>query len=153
MNKIDIRIATADDIKIITDFQVTMALESENMVLDREVVLRGVTAVMSDEAHYKGVYYLAEKEGEVIGCLMITKEWSDWRAGWVWWIQSLYVLPQHRRHGVFRTMYDFLKKTIYNSDDVRGIRLYVDKRNVRAQKAYESIGMNGEHYTTYEWMK
>ena len=148
-----IRLATLEDIETITGFQMAMALETEDLVLDRETLRRGVEAAVKDEQ--KGKIYLAEerKGGKVTGSLMITLEWSDWRNGWVWWIESLYVLPEYRKKGVFREMYAYLKSLVLADTQVKGLRLYVDKRNVKAQKVYEALGMSGEHYTTYEWLK
>lgn len=145
---IQIRRAHVDESRQIAGYQVLMAEESEGMKLDEETVQRGVQAVFDDPS--KGFYLVAESEEIMVGCLMITLEWSDWRASTVWWIQSLYVLPSFRRQGVFRQMYVWLKEEIANQDTVAGIRLYVDLGNINAQKAYESMGMNGNHYRLYE---
>ncbi|MEF9931161.1 MAG: GNAT family N-acetyltransferase [Bacteroidales bacterium] len=142
------------DLETIVDFQMKMALETENLLLNLNVITKGVEAAILDCK--KGQIYVAEDEnnqGATIGSLMITLEWSDWRNGWVWWIESLYVLPEYRRKGIFKQMYEYLKSLAMANDNIKGIRLYVDKRNTRAQKAYQAIGMNGEHYTTYEWLK
>lgn len=145
---INVRRAKADEVAQIARYQVLMADESEGMVLDHETVLKGAKAVFEDAK--KGFYLAAEVEGKMIGCLLVTLEWSDWRAKTMYWIQSLYVEPNYRRKGVFRMMYEYLKGEIAERDDVAGIRLYVDLGNVNAQKAYEAIGMNGEHYRLYE---
>jgi GNAT superfamily N-acetyltransferase len=84
---------------------------------------------------------------------MITDEWSDWRNGWVWWIQSLYVIPEFRKKGVFSALFEHINSLIQASTDVKGLRLYVDKRNKKAQRLYNEIGMSGDHYITYELMK
>jgi RimJ/RimL family protein N-acetyltransferase len=147
----NIRKAKASDIPYLIEFQKSMALETENITLDEKVLSLGLAAMFTDPS--KGTYFIAEDEGEVIGCHMITYEWSDWRNGNVWWIQSLFVKEGHRKKGVFKEMYQNLVKLASNDPAVRGIRLYVDKTNAKAQQAYESIGMNGEHYTVFEWMK
>ena len=148
---IDIEMAAVSDIEVIAGFQVAMASETENMNLDYETVIRGVTQVFNDPA--KGFYLVAKEEAKTIGCLMITYEWSDWRSCTVWWIQSLYVLPGWRRKGIFRLMYEWLLAEITHRPDIGGIRLYVDRTNVDAQRVYESLGMDGNHYRFYEWMK
>ena len=131
-----------------------MARETEDLELDREVLTSGVNAVFADPA--LGRYYIAEDDaddkGRVIGSLMITYEWSDWRNGTVWWIQSVYVIPEFRRRGIYAGLYAHVK-TLVEQSTVRGIRLYVDKRNVPAQDVYTRLGMNGEHYLVFEWMK
>jgi ribosomal protein S18 acetylase RimI-like enzyme len=143
-----IRKSKESEVSDIARYQVLMAQESEGMELDYETVFRGVSMVFQDSG--KGFYLTAEDDGRMIACLMITLEWSDWRAKTVYWIQSLYVEPAYRRKGVFRSMYNFLKEEIAKRDDVAGIRLYVDLGNTRAIKAYEGIGMNGEHYKLFE---
>lgn len=158
----NIRITSASngDIEAIVGFQLRMALETEDLILDGVVLNEGVKAVIGDPS--KATYYIARisnvpgvGEGEEVaaGMLMITLEWSDWRNGWVWWIQSVYVREEYRKYGVFRSLYGHIKQLVAESQNVKGIRLYVDKRNVRAQKVYESLGMTGEHYSTFEWMK
>jgi len=147
----NVRNATAKDAPVITDFQLRMALETEELCLDSVVVNAGVAAVFDDPS--KGSYFVAEEAGAVIASLMITCEWSDWRNGLVWWIQSVYVTPKFRKRGVFACMYDFIKKQVETSVNVRGLRLYVDKRNELAQKVYTRLGMNNSHYDTYEWMR
>ena len=147
----EIRKANLEDLETLVDFQYRMALESENLELDKPVLEKGVEAAISNEG--KAMVYVAHEQNRIVGSLMITFEWSDWRNGWVWWIQSLYVIPEYRRQGVFKQMYSYLQDLVSRRDDVKGIRLYVDQSNVRAQKVYQAIGMCGEHYTTYEWMK
>jgi ribosomal protein S18 acetylase RimI-like enzyme len=148
---IKIRPGLLFDIDIIAEFQVLMAAETENMKLDPPVVQKGVSAVMDDPS--KGKYWLAEVEGKVIGCLLTVPEWSDWRNGTVLWIHSVYVHPDFRKNGVFKAMYAHLTKMVNESSDLRGLRLYVDKTNLKAQKVYEALGMSGEHYHLFEWMK
>ena len=111
----------------------------------------GVHRLFKDST--KGRYYVAEEGGEVVGSLMTTYEWSDWRNGTVLWIQSVYVEKKHRGQGVYKKMYNHIQQLVDADPDLKGIRLYVDKTNVAAQQTYKKIGMNGEHYTVYEWMK
>lgn len=147
----EIRLANKKEADVIVRFQLAMALETENLTLDPEIVGKGVRSVFED--HAKGFYLVAVDQGRILASLMITFEWSDWRARTVWWIQSLYVIPEYRRQGLFRAMYRWLQDRIANDDSVGGIRLYVDKTNLPAQKVYESLGMDGEHYRFYEAMK
>ncbi|MDZ7648277.1 MAG: GNAT family N-acetyltransferase [Cytophagales bacterium] len=100
----------------------------------------------------KGAYYVAFDDDTVIGSLMTTYEWSDWRNGTVIWIQSVYVLPAYRGQGVYKKMYEHVQSLVTPESGYRGIRLYVDKTNLAAQKVYEKLGMNGEHYQVFEWM-
>jgi ribosomal protein S18 acetylase RimI-like enzyme len=139
------------DIQVIVDFQVAMALETEGIDLNPETVLRGVSAVFADPT--KGFYLVAQEGDLITGSLMITYEWSDWRARTVWYIQSLYVIPEYRRQGIFRQMYAWLLEKVNADDSIGGIRLFVDHTNLNAQKVYDSIGMDGNHYRFYEFMK
>src|SRR4051794_3035982 len=141
------RAATVTDASSIIEFQQAMARESESIELDAQAVTRGVHAVFDDPS--RGRYFVAEGEGSVIASLLITYEWSDWRNGNVWWIQSVYVRPAFRRRGIYAGMYQYVK-AIAESENVRGIRLYVDRRNTLAQDVYRRCGMNGEHYLVYE---
>lgn len=145
------REATLNDKKLIADFQVRMAKETEGIDLNEEVCRKGVENVFADNT--LGVYYVCEMEGSVVSSLLITYEWSDWKCAVVWWIQSVYVLPDYRKRGIFSGFYDYIKTLARQNNNVRGIRLYVDKRNTVAQKTYEKLGMNGEHYKLYEWLK
>ncbi len=147
-----IRTAYPQDYELIVDFQVKMAYETEKMELNKKTVRQGVQAVFKDKS--KGRYYIAENDdNEVVASLLTTFEWSDWRNGQVLWLQSVYVKPAYRRKGVFRKMYEHIKKTVLTNKQLAGIRLYVDKTNLPAQSVYNAIGMNGEHYHLYEWMK
>lgn len=148
---IRIRKATRSDLIKIVDFQCAMALETEDLQLDKNTVHLGVVNAHQDPS--KGIYYVACENDLVIGSLLITKEWSDWRNGEVWWIQSLYVIPKYRRKGVFKSMYEHLTAIVTQTDDIKGLRLYVDKSNQTAQKVYDALGMDAQHYKMYEWMK
>ncbi len=142
--------ATINDVQILIEFQLKMAQETERLSLDRKSVEQGVTRVFSDPS--KGMHIVAEERDTVVGCLLITYEWSDWRNGTLWWIQSVYIAPNYRNKGVFSQMYAYLKKKVTDADDILGLRLYVDKNNTDAQNAYRALGMNAEHYLLYEWM-
>lgn len=145
------RRARPGDAETIARFQESMARETEGLTLDPQTVRRGVARALSDPS--LGHYWLAEAEGTVVGSLMITFEWSDWRARMIWWIQSVWVEAEWRRKGVYSFLYAHLRALAENDDSVAGIRLYVDLRNTRAQKVYERLGMDGGHYATFEWMK
>lgn len=148
---ITILLARENDLNDIVQFQEKMALETENLVLDPVQLNQGVKNVFLDES--KGFYLIAKVEAKTVGCLLITKEWSDWRNKMIFWIQSVYVLPEYREKGVFRTMYRYVKDMVEKDENLGGCRLYVDKTNLKAQKIYSHIGMNGEHYRFFEWMK
>jgi GNAT superfamily N-acetyltransferase len=147
---IKIEQANVEDTPAIVAFQLAMALETEELRLDPPMVQQGVNAVFNDPG--KGFYLVARDGNKLISSLMITYEWSDWRAKTVWWIQSLYVLPEYRQQGVFRQMFDWLSHQARESGTVGGIRLYVDNRNLNARAVYEALGMDGEHYRFYELM-
>ncbi len=147
---ISIRKAKPEDTAVITDFQLKMAWETEEIKLDTLIVTKGVKAVFEDPS--RGQYYVAESNGIVISSLLITYEWSDWRNCNVWWFQSVYVTPGYRRKGVFRMMYTHIKK-LAEENDIAGLRLYVETKNTKAKKTYEALGMSTEHYAFYEWMR
>ena len=146
-----IREAKENDIPSLLDFQLKMALETENITLEISSLTLGVHRLFKDPT--KGRYYVAEDHSDVVGCLMTTYEWSDWRNGTVLWIQSVYVAKEHRGQGVYKEMYKHIKLLVENDPDLKGIRLYVDKSNAAAQRTYQKLGMNGDHYTVFEWMK
>ena len=148
---IEIRPGRREDAPNIVDFQIRMAKETEDFALDRSTVEKGVQAVFDDP--HKGAYWIAELDGEVAGCLLTVPEWSDWRNGTVLWIHSVYVIPSARRRGIFRMMYENLKTRVEQSADLRGLRLYVERENERAQKTYNAMGMDGNHYKMFEWMR
>ncbi|HYI13017.1 MAG TPA: GNAT family N-acetyltransferase [Thermoanaerobaculia bacterium] len=151
MSDVHYRDARSEDAAAIIAFQLAMARETEELDLDRDILTRGVEAVFSDPG--KGRYFVAESGGRVIGSLMITYEWSDWRNGTVWWIQSVYVIPELRGRGIYAGLYAHIKTLVEPKPEIRGIRLYVDDRNTSAQQVYTRLGMNGEHYKVFEWMK
>jgi ribosomal protein S18 acetylase RimI-like enzyme len=151
MNITHYRDARFSDIEAIVDFQIAMAKETEQLQLDRTVCSLGVRAVLENAG--LGRYYVGERNGSVVASTLITYEWSDWRNGVVWWIQSVYVLPESRKLGVYAGLYRYLQSLAQADPHVRGIRLYVDRRNQDAQKVYSRLGMNGDHYQVFEWMK
>ena len=148
---ITIRQGKLKDAGVIADFQIALAWESERLQLDRAIVKKGVRAIFRDKS--RGRYYMAQIDGEVVGMLLIIPEWSDWRNATVLWIHSLYVRPEARGKGVFKKMFEFLRKKVERSKRFSGLRLYVDKDNRQAKAVYEKLGMNKEHYLMYEWMK
>ena len=150
MKNLFIREARIIDAEKIIVFQKKMAMETEEISLDHDTINQGVHAVFANP--HKGKYYVAEYQGEVIGSLLITYEWSDWRNSFVWWLQSVYILPEHRRKGIFKEMYLHVKETALQNN-VSGLRLYVEQENVNAKKTYEAMGMKSDHYKMYEWLK
>ena len=146
-----VRQATRSDSASIVEFQLSMAWETEELKLDEPTVIKGVAAVFEDPA--KGIYYVAETEGKVVGSLLTTFEWSDWRNGTVLWIQSVYVRPEYRKRSIFSRLYKHIQEKVNGNHDLRGIRLYADKTNIPAHGVYEHLGMTAEHYQMFEWMK
>jgi ribosomal protein S18 acetylase RimI-like enzyme len=144
----NIRTAQKEDTVSLVEFNQSMALETEGKNLDAETLRGGVEAVFSDSK--KGFYVVAEADGAIIGGLMVTYEWSDWRNGWFWWIQSVYILPSFRGKGVYRMLYDFVKAKAAREENVCGFRLYVERENANAQRVYEKLGMKASHYLMYE---
>ena len=139
---------TAADAGTIAGFQIDMALESEGTVLDRDVILRGVSAGLSDPA--KGTYYLVKTEqGETAGSLFLTKEWSDWNNCWYWWIQSVFIRPEYRRQGAFSCLYETVRASA-REEGSACLRLYVDRGNSAAQECYRKQGMDECHYLMFE---
>jgi GNAT superfamily N-acetyltransferase len=145
---ITVRPATPSDIETLVAGNVAMALEAEHKHLDPEIVQRGVSAVFEDPSH--GRYFVAEVGGRVVGQAMYTYEWSDWRNGVFWWLQSVYVAPVARRTGVFRTIYRHLENLAHADPGCCGLRLYVERINERAQQTYRSCGMVDAGYVVME---
>jgi GNAT superfamily N-acetyltransferase len=146
-----VRKAKSEDLNSILEFQLAMAKETEDIDLEHATVVKGVAAVLEDSS--KGNYYVAEKNGKVIGSLLTTFEWSDWRNGTVLWIQSVYVVPEFRRKGIYSRLYAHVKNLVLENHDLKGIRLYADKTNEGAHKVYQKLGMSPDHYITFEWLK
>ncbi len=147
-SKPKIRSATPADAPVIVEFNLLLARETEALALDPACVKAGVAALLANPA--KGVYYVAEVNGRVAGQLMITYEWSDWRNGNIWWIQSVYVATPFRRGGVFRSLFEHVKRLALDRDDVSAVRLYVHSENARAHAAYEQLGMKRTYYRVFE---
>ena len=144
-----IRRAGLDDADAIARWNIAMAWETEGKALDPATIGRGVRAVFDEPR--RGFYLVAERDGAAVGCLLVTYEWSDWRCGDFWWVQSVYVAPEARRAGVFRGLYAHVKAMARGAGAV-GLRLYVETENERAQATYAGIGMERCHYFMYEAM-
>ncbi|WP_299079594.1 GNAT family N-acetyltransferase [uncultured Paraglaciecola sp.] len=148
MSKINIRVAQSHDLTSLVNFNQLMAFETEQKKLDESTLSQGVAALIADTN--KGFYLVAEQNEQVIGSLMVTTEWSYWRNGVFWWIQSVYIAPDYRRKGVYGQLYQQVKALAAQQKDVCGFRLYVEKENLIAQKTYEALGMEQSHYLMYE---
>ena len=147
-SKMNIRQAALSDAPVVAEFNLRLAEETEQLRLVLEVVRAGVAAVLSNPA--KGIYFVAEAEGAVVGQLMITYEWSDWRNGNFWWIQSVYVKPEFRGQGVFHTLFKHLEGLARSTPEVAGLRLYMHAENHRARRTYEQLGMKHSNYEVFE---
>ena len=142
------RLAGAGDARTLAGFNRAMALETEAKALAHDVALGGVEAALRDSVH--GFYVVAESGQEIVGALLVTYEWSDWRNGRIWWIQSVYVRPEHRRRGVYRALHEFVRDRARRTGGVVGLRLYVERENAAAQRAYAALGMSRTPYLVYE---
>jgi GNAT superfamily N-acetyltransferase len=140
--------ASLADALVIAGFNARMAWETERRRLALARVKRGVTALLRDPA--KGIYFVAEVDGEIAGQLLITYEWSDWRNGNFWWIQSVYVAPEHRQRGVFRALFEHVHRLAKSRKGVCGLRLYMHAENRRARRTYERLGMENSDYEVFE---
>jgi GNAT superfamily N-acetyltransferase len=143
-----IRRAGLADAALVTEFNRLLAHESEGKALDAAVLAAGVARGLADPS--KSVYFLAEKDGVAVGQMMYTTEWSDWRNGWFWWIQSVYVRPEARRRGVFRALFEHVHQAARADGHVIGLRLYVERENHVAQKTYQNMGMESAGYLVFE---
>ena len=142
-----IRNAETTDWATIAEFNRALAVETEDKTLDWDVLSRGVRRVLADVS--KGRYFVAETAGRIVGTTMITYEWSDWRDGWIWWIQSVYVHPEFRGQGIFSRLYRHVAQ-LAESEGVRSVRLYVLTSNKRARHTYHKLGMHESGYTVLE---
>lgn len=147
---IEVQKAIRENIPYIIEFQKQMALETENLTLGDQKISQGVKAVFNDPE--KGFYIVSTSKSEVVASMMITPEWSDWRNGYFLWIQSLYVIPEFRKKGIFRKMYEYVKQTVIESENYLGLRLYVEENNKSAMDVYTNVGMKGSHYKMFEWI-
>jgi len=145
---VSVRNAEPRDARTIAGFNIAMARETEKRQLSPEIVSAGVEAVFKNPQ--LGFYVIAENANEIAGSLMVTTEWSDWRNGVYWWIQSVYVKPKLRRQGIYRKLYEYVKARAAEAGNVCGFRLYVKRENASAQKTYQALGMNETHYKMYE---
>ena len=156
MSNAAIRHACVEDLDVIVEFNARLAHESEGKLLDRTVIRKGVAMALADPDRLR--YWVAEVNEEqepsgtpwVIGQAAITREWSDWRAGWIWWFQSVYVHPDYRGKGVFRGLHARIRETAIATEDVIGLRLYVEVSNEQARRVYVSLGMKPGGYDVYE---
>jgi GNAT superfamily N-acetyltransferase len=148
-----VRPARADDLRVIVDFNTRLALETEHKVLDPDVLTAGVTIALREPDRIR--YWVADLDGTVAGQSAITREWSDWRNGWLWWFQSVYVAPEHRGRGVFRALFQQIRAEARAASDVIGLRLYVENANVCAQRTYQALGLAPGGYHVYEelWLE
>ena len=144
----NVRRATVRDMDVLVEFNAAMALESEGKSLDRRRLRDGVAALLDEDG--RGFYLVAETEDRVVGQLMVTYEWSDWRNAHFWWIQSVYVASDWRRRGVYRSLHEYVLAEARNRGDVCGVRLYVDRDNHVAQQVYSNLGMDRSHYDLFE---
>jgi ribosomal protein S18 acetylase RimI-like enzyme len=147
--RLDVRRATLADAEVLCAFNAAMALETEGRTLDSTRLRRGIEHALTD-AHRGSYWVCAGTDGRVVGALLVTLEWSDWRDGWFWWIQSVYVRPEARGHGAYRALWQHVLAAARAAGDVCGVRLYVDQENRNAQAVYEHLGMQRARYALYE---
>ncbi|PSR00686.1 MAG: GNAT family N-acetyltransferase [Bacteroidetes bacterium QS_9_68_14] len=150
--RVNVRRAERGDLGVLVRFARAMARETEDKALAPATVRAGIRAALNEPA--RGTYFVAESgaedDEEAAGALMVTREWSDWRNAFFWWIQSVYVPPAWRRQGVYRRLYEHVRCRAQSEDDVCGLRLYVERENAAARAAYEALGMRETHYRMYE---
>ena len=146
--RLEIRLARFDDWPTIADFNTRLADETEGKRLEPDTIAQGVRTLLSHPPH--GRYFVASIRGRVVGQIMHTREWSDWRNGEIWWLQSVYVLGEFRQRGIFRALFTHLQSLAQASPDVIGLRLYVEENNTRAQEAYLTLGLQRAGYTVME---
>ncbi|HPG39945.1 MAG TPA: N-acetyltransferase [bacterium] len=147
-NPVNIRRAEKADAEILVNFNLAMALETENKILRRDEAWSGVLNLL--QTPQNGFYLVAENDWEITGALLITFEWSDWRNGMFWWLQSVYVKPEYRQKGIFKSLYTHVKKLAGEQKDVCGLRLYVHANNISAQQTYRKLGMQKTAYSIFE---
>src|SRR4051812_46349658 len=143
-----IRDAVAGDLAAIVEFNACLARETESKDLDPAVLARGVSIALADPDRLR--YWVAERGGRIVGQTAVTREWSDWRCGWIWWFQSVYVAESARGRGVFRALYGHVRDAGLAESDVIGLRLYVERENDRAQATYRALAMEPGGYHVYE---
>ena len=145
---ISVRPATPDDATVIAEFNTRLARETEGKRLDPATILAGVQTLLNDSRH--GRYFVAETDGQIVGQIMHTREWSDWRNGEFWWLQSVYVRQDHRQRGVFRRLLDAVTESARQTPGVIGLRLYMERDNSAARRTYERCGFAEEGYVVLE---
>lgn len=150
MSAADLRIRAAEpgDRDVLVDFARAMARETEDKDLDVATLRAGVAALLADPG--RGRTFVVEESGRVVASLMLTREWSEWRNGEFWWIQSVYVAPDHRRRGHYRRLHEHVRALAASTACVCGIRLYVEVENGTAQATYRALGMEEAHYRIFE---
>jgi len=142
-----IREAHTDDLSILVENNLALAKETESLNLDKDVLRKGIEQALSrKECHY----FVAVISGKIVGQTMITYEWSDWRNGVIWWMQSVYVYPEYRKQGVFRTLFKHIENLARTDSQVKALRLYVMQNNNIGQRTYHSLGMNDSGYIVFE---
>ena len=150
IDRLQVRAAAAGDQAAIVEFSLRLASETEGKTLDPETLNAGVARALAEPDRLR--FWVAELDGRVLGQAAITREWSDWRNGWIWWLQSVYVAADARGKGVFRHIYGHIRKAAQAEPDVLGLRLYVEEANVPAQSTYRALGINPGGYHVYEDM-
>ncbi len=145
---ITVRKANQKDADFIVKMNKALAFESENLLLDEAILHEGVAGCLEDSL--KGFYFIAEIDGEIVGQLMITFEWSDWRNGWIWWVQSVYVAAEFRRMGLFKTLFRHIENLAKKEKDVVALRLYVESNNNHAKNVYQKVGMKYADYQVFQ---
>jgi len=145
----NVREAREADVERLVDNNVRLALESEHTVLDRGILEHGVRAALAAPLE-KGRIFVADQNGLVVGQLMLTREWSDWRNGWWWWIQSVFVEPTARGTGVVDRLFAHVRDLARQEPDVLGLKLYVERDNARAKRAYERLGLDEARHLIFE---
>ncbi|MCB9729268.1 MAG: GNAT family N-acetyltransferase [Deltaproteobacteria bacterium] len=148
MTSITLRRGEPGDAAVIAEHNVRMAAETEGRDLDAKRALSGASRALADPE--RGVYHVAVHEGAIVGQLLITREWSDWRDGWFWWVQSVYVVPERRGQGVYRALWEHVVELARGAGDVAGLRLYVERENARALDVYHRLGMVAASYVLME---
>lgn len=145
---VSVRAATPGDAERLVDWILAVAEESEGLALDRDIVATGIAAALGDPEHRR--YYIAERDGIPVGCCMVTTEWSDWSARWNWWLQSIWVEPDHRgrEHGVLDALVQYVHETA-RTEGISKVYLYVHKDNHRAIRAYEKRGYQKTDYLVH----
>ena len=143
-----VRAAAATDAGVVIEFNRLLALETEGKALDTALLAQGVAGALADPRKIR--YLIAQDNGRAVGQMGLTYEWSDWRNGWFWWIQSVYVRPEYRRRGVFRSLFEYVERVARQDPEVIGLRLCVERANVTAAQTYRSLGMDDTGYLVLE---